>query len=91
LRQLDNHDIQVMECKTPADCKGVVGIIMDVIVCLKMLMLLFGNLQGYLWWHKHASDRFTNMVKLLLVGCSLIVITEFAYRFSDKELIPLFQ
>jgi hypothetical protein len=63
---------------------------MDCIVGFKMCLLLFGNLQGYLWWHNQASDRFTNMVKALLVGCSLIVITEFLYRFSHKELIPLF-
>jgi hypothetical protein len=60
-------------CKTAAECKGTVGIVMDVIVGIKMVVLLFGNLQGWLWWRSVKSNTFTTSLKLLLLASSGIV------------------
>jgi hypothetical protein len=55
-----------------------------------MVVLLCGNFQAYKWWKHHKGTSFTFMIRFLLVASSAIIISEFAYRFTDKELVPLF-
>lgn len=68
-------DLLVLEntCKTPLECKGTVGTVMDVIVGIKMVVLCLGNLQGFLWWRSHKHSSFTLALKLLLIGSTGIV------------------
>ena len=82
--------VEALECKTPSQCKGIVGSIMDVLLGIKMVVLLCGNFQAYKWWKHHKGTSFTFMIRFLLVASSAIIISEFAYRFTDKELVPLF-
>jgi hypothetical protein len=45
--QITSTTATIMEqpqCKTPLECKGTVGIVVDVIVGLKMVLLLMANL-----------------------------------------------
>lgn len=46
---------------------------MSVIVGIKMVVLVFLNLQGYLWWRKVKGSSFTLCLKLLLIGSTGIV------------------
>lgn len=58
---------------TPKECKGTVGTVMDVIVGIKMVVLIFSNLQGWLWWRRVKHNSFTLSLKVLLLASTGIV------------------
>jgi hypothetical protein len=71
--QDDSVNIDTSECKTAAQCQGTVGIVMNVIVGIKMVVLVLLNMQGYLWWRKARRSNFTAALKLLMIGSTAIV------------------
>lgn len=73
--QDDTVIIETSECKTAAQCQGTVGIVMNVIVGIKMVVLVLLNVQGYLWWRKARRSNFTAALKLLMIGSTAIVRT----------------
>jgi len=83
-------DIQTDECKTALDCKGPFGTVIDVCIGIKALVLITMNLQSFLWWRNHKSVCYTITIRLMLLVSNVIIIIEFAFRFTDKELKPLF-
>ena len=64
-------------CKTPAECKGWLGIVVDVLIGIKMVVLVLLNLQGYLWWRNTRGTNFTFSIKLLLIISTAIVSQKF--------------
>lgn len=88
--QNDTVDSITTECRTPAQCQGTVGIIMNVIVGVKMVILLILNTQGYLWWRKARASNFTAALKLLMIGSSAIV-SEFYVADYIRVCLPIFK
>ena len=60
-------------CKTPAECKGWLGIVVDVLVGIKMVVLVGLNIQGYLWWRNTRGTNFTFSIKFLFIISTAIV------------------
>jgi len=60
-------------CKTPAECKGWLGIVVDVIVGIKMVILVALNMQGYFWWRNTRGSNFTFSIKFLFIISTAIV------------------
>lgn len=60
-------------CKTPAECKGWLGILVDVLIGLKMVALVLLNLQGYIWWRNTRGTNFTFSIKMLFIISTAIV------------------
>ena len=74
---------EVNACKIPAECKGWLGIVVDVILGIKMVYLVSVNVQGYLWWRNTKGTNFTLAIKLLLIISTFIVSNEkiFTHQF----------
>ena len=79
-----------MACLSPDECKGYFGYFIDVMLGLKMVFIGRDNLKAFLWWSKHRSQKFSSKIKVLLVCSTLILVTQFAYRFTQKDIAPLF-
>ena len=82
---------EVNACKIPAECKGWLGIVVDVILGFKMLFLVYKNLEGYLWWRKTKATSFTLTIKFLLIFSTFIVSTlkRYSLFFSDCRRIRI--
>lgn len=62
----------------------------DAIIGIKALVLCTMNLQSFCWWRNHKSNCYTATIRFLLIVSNVIIILEFFYRFTDKELKILF-
>lgn len=63
-------------CKTAEECTPAVNWITYLITALvgvKMLIILFLNLQGYFWWRNVLASYFTLSIKILLILSSGVV------------------
>ena len=65
-------------------CSGWVEIALDIFVTVKAVVLIYFSSQGIYWFLKNSFIAMA-VIFILLVSCTL-VISEMAYRFTDRSL-----
>ena len=79
---------EVETCIGAPDCKGTVGWIIDALILIKSLVIIFGNVQGIIWWSRNAKSHFPIAIKVLMVF-SIIIVSKSSYNPTDYHHVRL--
>ena len=70
-----------------SECKGLVGLSLDIFVIVKAVVLIYFSIHGMIWFIKSKFQRLNMalIVGVLALSC-LLVLSELVFRFTNRHL-----